>query len=142
MGASREEVAAIEDYLADPACGQVGEMTLRRLGLGDNPDWSVGFVSATSGIIVAARFTALAMSGIRDPAEFRLFFLGRARPPCPKVSGRPSAGSADNLIQRCGSRSAGRTTRETSPRHPTLDPSLTVSSTVDRRQSSDHEACT
>jgi len=76
MGASREEVAAIEDYLADPACGQVGEVTLRRLGLGDNPDWSVGFVSAASGIILAARFTALAMSGIPDPAEFRLFLLG------------------------------------------------------------------
>jgi molybdopterin/thiamine biosynthesis adenylyltransferase len=76
MGATHAELAAIDDYLADPACGQVGEMTLRRLGLRDEPDWSVGFVSAASGIILAARFTALAISGIPDPAEFRLFLLG------------------------------------------------------------------
>ena len=69
-------MAAIEDYLSDPACGQVGEMTLRRLGLADEPDWSVGFVSAASGIVLAARFVALALDGVPDPSEFRMFFLG------------------------------------------------------------------
>lgn len=74
MGASRDEAAAISDYLADPACGLAGEHVLRRLGMESEAEWSVGFVSAAAGILAAARFAVLALQGPPSDSEVRLYF--------------------------------------------------------------------
>jgi molybdopterin/thiamine biosynthesis adenylyltransferase len=95
-GASAEERAAVEDYLRDPECGQVGQAVLRRLGVEGPVDWAVGFVSVAAGIMLAAQFVAIAAAG-QAPAETerRLFFLGsgsaqasraRRKPDCPLCS--------------------------------------------------------
>lgn len=75
MGASRDEMAAIADYLADPACGVVGEAALRRLGINNQVRWAVGFVSAAAGIAAAARFARLSLDGPPANPEARLYFL-------------------------------------------------------------------
>ncbi|MBA2719040.1 MAG: ThiF family adenylyltransferase [Chloroflexi bacterium] len=80
MGASDADVVAIETYLDDPACGAIGEATLRRLGVDGGVDWAVGFVSAASGALLAAQFVRAAIlgaeSGTSVGAERRLIFWG------------------------------------------------------------------
>ncbi len=76
-GASPEAAAAIEDFLEHRRCGSVGETELRRLGAAiDGPEWSVGFVSAAAGVLLAARHITLVRSGPPAAAEFRLYFTG------------------------------------------------------------------
>jgi hypothetical protein len=101
MGASDADVVAIETYLDDPACGAIGEATLRRLGVEGGVDWAVGFVSAASGALLAAQFVRAAILGPESVtsvgAERRLIFWGtpelidslaRRRTSCP-VCGDP-----------------------------------------------------
>lgn len=114
MGASRDEMAAIADYLADPACGVVGEAALRRLGLNDQIRWAVGFVSAAAGIMAAARFARLALDGPPVDPEARLYFLkagslstssSARKSDCP-VCGQPDA--ARRFAQRWGEDTGSR----------------------------------
>lgn len=101
MGASDEDLVAVEIYLNDPGCGGVGEATLRRLGVDGGVDWSVGFVSAAAGTLMAANFVRAAAFGpaaiTAVGAERRLIFWGtpeltdsqaRRKPACP-VCGDP-----------------------------------------------------
>jgi len=88
--------AAIDEYLFDPECGQVAEAELRRLGVEGTTEWSVGFVSAAAGIMLAALFLRCCVDGVATaPNEYperRLIFLGsqefstsraRRKPDCP-----------------------------------------------------------
>lgn len=80
MGASLEDWAAIEDYLRDPSCATVGEAALRRLGVEGTIDWSVGFVSAAAGVMLAAAFIRAARDGpeavFAEGPEQRVIFWG------------------------------------------------------------------
>lgn len=71
--------AAIDEYLYNPTCGQAAEAELRRLGVDGTTDWSVGFVSAAAGVMLAAYFTRCALEGVESSAaghsERRLIFL-------------------------------------------------------------------
>lgn len=79
-GMSPNMQAAIDEYLIDPSCGQVAEAALRRLGVDSTTDWSVGFVSATAGVMLAAYLARCALNGVAatvgDRPERRLIFLG------------------------------------------------------------------
>lgn len=72
--------AAIDEYLFNPECGQAAEAELRRLGVDGTTDWSVGFVSASAGIMLAALFVRCALDGVDKTVgeipERRLIFLG------------------------------------------------------------------
>lgn len=108
MGVSRDEASAVADYLADPACGVIGDAALRRLGLNDQIQWAVGFVSAAAGIMAAARFARLALDGPPANTEARFYFLkagsmstsSTARKPDCRVCGRHDA--ARLFTQRWG----------------------------------------
>jgi hypothetical protein len=47
--------AALRSYLARPQCGTLGEREVARFAAFTRPDWSVSFVSAASGALLAAR---------------------------------------------------------------------------------------
>lgn len=49
------DLAALTGYLKRPACGTLGEHEVRRFAAYTRPDWSVSFVSAASGALLAAR---------------------------------------------------------------------------------------
>jgi len=72
--------AAIDEYLFNPTCGQAAEAELRRLGVDGTTDWSVGFVSAAAGIMLAALFVRCGHGGVATAVgglpERRLIFLG------------------------------------------------------------------
>lgn len=72
--------AAIDEYLHHPECGHVAEAELRRLGVDGTTDWSVGFVSAASGVMLAAYFVRCSIEStevaVGDEPERRLIFLG------------------------------------------------------------------
>lgn len=57
---------AVEKYIADPRCGKLGETEIEKFTAG-NPDWSVGFVSTASGVMLATQVVKFAMMG---PAAF------------------------------------------------------------------------
>lgn len=93
--------AAIDEYLYSPSCGQAAEAELRRLGVEGTTDWSVGFVSAAAGVMLAAYFARCAIHGVitvvDNYPERRLIFLGaqefsrsraQRKPDCP-VCGNP-----------------------------------------------------
>ena len=61
--ATEESIAAMELYLKDPDCGGPGEEELSRLGREGETDWSVVFVSVSSGVILAAELVRIAMLG-------------------------------------------------------------------------------
>lgn len=61
--ATEESIAVMELYLKDPDCGGPGEEELSRLGREGETDWSVGFVSVASGVILAAQLIRIAMLG-------------------------------------------------------------------------------
>lgn len=71
--------AAIDEYLYHPECGHAAEAELRRLGVDGTTDWSVGFVSAAAGVMLAASFSRCAVDGVAQAvgmrAERRLIFL-------------------------------------------------------------------
>lgn len=49
------DLAAITEYLSRPECGTLGEREMTRFAAFTRPDWSVSFVSAASGALLAAR---------------------------------------------------------------------------------------
>lgn len=58
------DIVAIERYLNDPRCGELGERELSRFVTApDHHDWSVGFVSAAAGVLLAAQLVKLAAGG-------------------------------------------------------------------------------
>ena len=68
----------IDAFLAERDCGRVGASELYRLGLDGATDWSVGFVSVASGIMLAAARVRTAATGVDttfgNRAERRLIF--------------------------------------------------------------------
>jgi molybdopterin/thiamine biosynthesis adenylyltransferase len=63
-------LAALLDYLGRPRCGTLGEREVARFAAFSQPDWSVSFVSAASGALLAARtLVNAAASESRDIAE-------------------------------------------------------------------------
>lgn len=50
---------AIEAYLSAPECGKVGEAELREFALKGSPQFSVGFVSMTAGVLMASSLLKL-----------------------------------------------------------------------------------
>jgi hypothetical protein len=77
-GVSAREQASIEEYLGDPQCAGPGEADLARLGLQGRVDWAVGFVSAATGVILAARFIRSVVMGAAEEiaagSEWRYLF--------------------------------------------------------------------
>lgn len=58
------DAKAVEEYLRSRKCGEAGEQELNRFAnRPEVPDFSVGFVSAASGIVLAAQFAKVALSG-------------------------------------------------------------------------------
>jgi hypothetical protein len=57
-------IQAIEAYLIDPKCGQLGEQEIAKFVLDPRQDWSVGFVSVAAGVLLAAKFVQSAISGL------------------------------------------------------------------------------
>ena len=50
------DLQAVEDYLAHPKCGHLGEQEILKFGVeSQGADWSVGFVSVASGTLLAAQ---------------------------------------------------------------------------------------
>jgi hypothetical protein len=49
------DLSALRDYLGRPECGTLGEQEVRRFAAFTRPDWSVSFISAASGALLAAR---------------------------------------------------------------------------------------
>lgn len=62
--ADARTIAALEEYLTDPACGGAGAAELARLGREGVPDWAVGFVSVAAGVIQASMLLQLIMRGV------------------------------------------------------------------------------
>lgn len=100
-GATQPVRASIEEYLSNPTCAGPGAADLAKLNIEGPVDWAVGFVSATSGILLAARFISSAMYGsepeIRHGSEWRYFFwpdelrrtVARRDPLCPRCGTVP-----------------------------------------------------
>ena len=61
--ASQQERAAIEEFLIAPTCGSIGEQALTALHREGPTDWSVGFVSAGAGVILAATYLRAVLEG-------------------------------------------------------------------------------
>lgn len=53
---------AVEQFIADPKCGKLGAAEVEKFTAG-GPDWSVGFVSAASGTLLAAQLVKFALVG-------------------------------------------------------------------------------
>lgn len=53
---------AVEQYIADPKCGKLGEAEMEKFTAG-SPDWSVGFVSTASGTLLAGQVVKFAIQG-------------------------------------------------------------------------------
>jgi hypothetical protein len=100
-----EMTSAIDEYLHNPACGQLVEAELRRLGVDGATDWSVGFVSAAAGVMLAAYFARFALESVEaavgEMPERRLIFLGEQelmksrasrKPDCPLCGEREVRG--------------------------------------------------
>lgn len=49
------DLVALTEYLKSPRCGTLGEWEVQRFAAFARPDWSVSFVSAASGALLAAR---------------------------------------------------------------------------------------
>lgn len=72
---------AIEEYLASPECGKVGQAALEALALRSTPQFSVGFVSLTAGLLLASallRTTVLQRSAVPRQCMTILNFLSGA----------------------------------------------------------------
>ena len=75
---------AIDAYLNAPECGKVGESELRAFALQGSPQFSVGFVSMTAGILLACSLLRLNIFGQSDeyvsPMTAFCFWNGRLQP--------------------------------------------------------------
>ena len=54
---------AIEEYLQQPQCGQLGEQEIAKFVLDPRQEWSVGFVSVAAGVLLAAKLVQLEIAG-------------------------------------------------------------------------------
>lgn len=58
------DVRAIEQYMNSPQCGSLGEQELGKFSdMHTGPDWSVGFVSAAAGVILACQYVKHSIVG-------------------------------------------------------------------------------
>ena len=55
---------AIEEYLSRPECGKLGEGEIAKFVLDPRHDWSVGFVSVASGVLLAAKLVQSEIAGL------------------------------------------------------------------------------
>jgi molybdopterin/thiamine biosynthesis adenylyltransferase len=58
------DIQAIEAYLNDPKCGQLGEQEIAKFALDPRQDWSVGFVSVAAGVLLAAKLVQSEIGGL------------------------------------------------------------------------------
>lgn len=56
------DAEAIERHLSDPKCGEIGERELARFTMSEQPTFSVGFVSAGTGLLLAAQLLRVAIN--------------------------------------------------------------------------------
>jgi len=88
---------AIELYLKQPKCGELGEQEIAKFVLDSNHEWSVGFVSVAAGVLLAAKLLQSEIAGIEMafPAAMgqalRFSFLN----PGPYASRHPQKESCD-----------------------------------------------
>jgi len=58
------DAQAVEEYLANPKCGELGERELAKFLLGNQAnDWSAGFVSVAAGVLLATQLVKYAVGG-------------------------------------------------------------------------------
>jgi molybdopterin/thiamine biosynthesis adenylyltransferase len=73
------ERSAIEEYLWDPNCGNVGQALLAKLGRDGETDWAVGFVSVAAGVLLASTVVRSVLQGTAETivggSEFFAWFL-------------------------------------------------------------------
>jgi molybdopterin/thiamine biosynthesis adenylyltransferase len=77
-GVGERESAAIEEYLHDPACGRAGAHELGLLSSSGEVDWSVGFVSVASGVLLVASLIRLLLGRddfLQRGSELHAWFL-------------------------------------------------------------------
>ena len=88
------DLDALRDYLRRPECGTLGEREVRRFAAFTRPDWSVSFVSAASGALLAAR--ALTHAARDDAAQTQTegdtIRLWTAAPAISRTAHRPYRG--------------------------------------------------
>lgn len=88
------DLDALRDYLRRPECGTLGEREVRRFAAFTRPDWSVSFVSAASGALLAAR--ALTHAARDDAAQTQTegdtIRLWTAAPAISRTAHRPYPG--------------------------------------------------
>ncbi len=70
-GAVGANIEAVEQYLASPQCGTLGDQEIAKFSdLPDTADWSVGFVSAAAGVLLASQSVKHSLLGSAAfPAE-------------------------------------------------------------------------
>lgn len=106
------DLAALRSYLAEPKCGTLGEREIAKFAAFTGPDWSVSFVSALAGALLAARVVRHLVETSGDEPDARehhpdgdtvRFWLHNAtwdrthhrrRRDCPICGGNPSTGAA------------------------------------------------
>lgn len=88
------DLDALRDYLSRPACGTLGEREVRRFAAFTRPDWSVSFVSAASGALLAARALTHAArdDAAQTKAEGDTIRLWTAAPAIRRTAHRPYPG--------------------------------------------------
>ena len=88
------DLDALRDYLRRPECGTLGEREVRRFAAFTRPDWSVSFVSAASGALLAARALTHAArdDAAQTQAEGDTIRLWMAAPAMGRTAHRPYPG--------------------------------------------------
>jgi molybdopterin/thiamine biosynthesis adenylyltransferase len=88
------DLDALRDYLRRPECGTLGEREVRRFAAFTQPDWSVSFVSAASGALLAARALTHAAreDTVQTQAEGDTIRLWMAAPAISRTAHRPYPG--------------------------------------------------
>ena len=77
-GVGEREISAIEEYVQDPDCGKAGAHELGLLASNGEVDWSVGFVSVASGVLLVASLIRVLVGRqdfLHDGSEFHAWFL-------------------------------------------------------------------
>lgn len=91
------DIKAIEEYLRNPKCGELGEQEIAKFVLDPSREWSVGFVSVGAGVLLAAKYVQSAISGLDmafSPSRgqaLRFSFLN----PCPVITRHPRKETCD-----------------------------------------------
>jgi hypothetical protein len=88
------DLGALRRYLSRPECGKLGEREVRRFAAFTRPDWSVSFVSAASGALLAARALTHAARDdtVQARAEGDTIRLWTAAPAIRQTAHRPYPG--------------------------------------------------